>query len=118
MICVHVYSITWAPARVGGKSRRYVACGAFLLLFLCVVVTFAMFISLCRGVARIWRGGGGGQEFFFKLCMSRSDMLSMTKPCALLGGFGGMPPPREIFLNGAIWCVLVYIWIRFSISKS
>ena len=33
---------------------------------------------------------------------------------AMLGGFGGMPP-REIFLNGAIWCVLVYIWIRFCV---
>ena len=35
---------------------------------------------------------------------------------ALLWGFGGMPPV-EIFLNGAIWCVLVYIWIRFCLYK-
>ena len=42
---------------------------------------------------------GGGQEFFFpdlEICMSRSAMLRMAKPCALLGGFGGMLP-REIF---------------------
>ena len=46
-------------------------------------------------------GGGGGQEFFFSdlgICMSRSDMLRMAKPCALLGGFGGMLP-RENFLK-------------------
>ena len=35
----------------------------------------------CRGVPRIWQGGG--QEFFF----SRFGNL--------LGGFGGMPPPRK-----------------------
>ena len=51
-----------------------------------------------RGVARIWEGGG--QEFFFSdlgIYMSRSDMLRMAKPCALLGGFGGMLPPRIFF---------------------
>ena len=35
--------------------------------------------------------------------MSRSHMLRMAKPCALLGGFGGIPP-RENFLK---WCNLV-----------
>ena len=52
-----------------------------------------------RGVPRIWERGG--QEIFFSdlgICMSRSDMLRMAKPCALLGGFGGMFP-REIFLK-------------------
>ena len=61
-----------------------------------------------RGVPRIWEGGG--QEFFFSdlgICMSRSDMLRMAKPCALLGGFGGMLP-RENFLKR---CNLV----RFSV---
>ena len=46
----------------------------------------------------------GGQEFLFsdlEICMSQSDMLRMTKPCALLGG---MLPPKK-FLNGAIWWV-------------
>ena len=38
------------------------------------------------------------------------------KPCALLGGFGGMLS-REFFLNGAIWCVLAYILIRFCLYK-
>ena len=48
---------------------------------------------LIRGVPRIWQGGG--QEFFFsdlEICMSRSDMLRMAKPCALLGGPGACPP--------------------------
>ena len=43
--------------------------------------------------------GGWAKNFFvsdLEICMSRSDMLRMAKPCALLGGFGGMPP-REIF---------------------
>ena len=44
-------------------------------------------------------GRGGGQEFFKRFlgfCMSLRDMLRMAKPCALLGGFGGMLP-REKF---------------------
>ena len=46
-------------------------------------------------------GKGGGQEFFFSdlgICMSRSNMLRMALPCALLGGFGGMLP-REVFFK-------------------
>ena len=61
------------------------------------MVNILLFESF-RGVPRIWEGGG--QEFFFSdlgICMSRSDMLRMAKPCALLGGFGGMPPPRKFF---------------------
>ena len=56
--------------------------------------------------------GGGGQEIFSDLgiCMSRSDMLRMAKPCALLGGFRGMPP-REIFLK---WCNLVRFRVYFD----
>ena len=64
-----------------------------------------------RGVPRIWQGGG--QEFFFpdlEICMSRSDMLRMAKPCALLEGFGGMPP-RENFLK---WCNLVRFGVYFD----
>ena len=51
--------------------------------------------------------GKGGQDFL-EICMSRSDMLRMAKPCALLGGFGGMPPPRNFFKMvqfGAFWCI-------------
>ena len=58
-------------------------------------------------------GGGGGQEFFFSdfgICMSRSDMLRMAKPCALLGGFGGMLP-RENFLKR---CNLVRFRVYFD----
>ena len=45
--------------------------------------------------------GGGGPRIFFSdlgICMSRSDMLRMAKPCALLGGFGGMLS-RENFVK-------------------
>ena len=58
-------------------------------------------------------GRGGGQEFFFSdlgICMSLCDMLRMAKPCALLGGFGGMPP-REIFLKR---CNLVRFRVYFD----
>ena len=57
--------------------------------------------------------GGGGQEIFFsdlEIRMSRSDMLRMAKPCALVGGFGGMPP-RENFLT---WCNLVRFGVYFD----
>ena len=39
--------------------------------------------------------GGGAKNLFFSdlgVCMSRSDMLRMARPCALLGGFGGVLP--------------------------
>ena len=58
-------------------------------------------------------GRGGCQEFFFSdlgIYMSRSDMLRMAKPCALLGGFGGMPP-RKIFLKR---CNLVRFRVYFD----
>ena len=57
--------------------------------------------------------GGGAKKFFFsdlEICMSLSNMLRMAKPCALLGGFGGMPP-REIFLK---WCNLVRFGVYFD----
>ena len=58
-------------------------------------------------------GGGGAKNFFSSdlgICMSRSDMLRMAKPCALLGGFGGMFP-REIFLKR---CNLVRFRVYFD----
>ena len=67
--------------------------------------------NVIRGVPRIWEGGG--QEIFFSnlgICMSRSDMLRMAKPCALLGGFGGMLP-RENFLKR---CNLVRFKVYFD----
>ena len=42
--------------------------------------------------------------------MSRSDMLRKAKPCALLGGFGGMLP-RENFLK---WRNLVRFGVYFD----
>ena len=55
----------------------------------------------------------GGPRIFFsdlEICMSRSDMLCMAKPCALLGGFGAMLP-RENFLK---WCNLVRFGVYFD----
>ena len=58
-------------------------------------------------------GRGGGPRNFFSdlgICMSRSDMLRMAKPCALLRGFGGMLP-RENFLKR---CNLVRFRVYFD----
>ena len=58
-------------------------------------------------------GGGGAKNFFFSdlgICMSRSDMVRMAKPCAFLGGFGGMLP-REKFLKR---CNLVRFRVYFD----
>ena len=62
-------------------------------------------IVSCRGVPRIWEGGG--QEFFF-----RFGNLHVAKrhACALLGGFGGMVP-RENFLKR---CNLVRFRVYFD----
>ena len=46
--------------------------------------------------------------------MSRSDMLRMAKPCALLGGFGGMPPDKFFFK----WCNLARFGVYFDQSLS
>ena len=55
-----------------------------------------------RGVPRIWEGG---PRIFF------SDLkICMAKPCALLGGFGGMLP-RENFLKR---CNLVRFRVYFD----
>ena len=45
-------------------------------------------------------GRGGGPRIFFQI----------WKPCALLGGFGGMPP-RENFFK---WCNLVRFGVYFD----
>ena len=42
--------------------------------------------------------------------MSQSDMLRMAKPCALLGGFGGMPPQENFFK----WWNLVRYGVYFD----
>ena len=56
----------------------------------------------------------GGDNIGEKYTSRLLDLFRGAKRFALLGGFGGMLP-REFFLNGAIWCVLVYIWIRFCL---
>ena len=57
-----------------------------------------------RSVPRIWQGGGA-RIFFSDLEIS---------PCALLGGLGACSS-EKMFLNGAIWYVLVHIWIQFCL---
>ena len=69
--------------------------------------------SICAGASPGFGRGGGPRNVFpdLEICMLRSDMLRMAKPCALLGGFGGMLP-REIFLK---WCNLVRFGVYFDL---
>ena len=59
-------------------------------------------------------GRGGAKNFFsdlgISICMSRSDMLRMAKPCALIGGFGGMLPRENFFKR----CNLVRFRVYFD----
>ena len=69
-------------------------------------------LCFCTGASPGF-GRGGGQEIFFPdlgICMSRSDMLRMAKPCAVFGGFGGMLP-RKKFLKR---CNLVRFRVYFD----
>ena len=68
------------------------------------VINKNQLFQTCRGVPRIWQGGGG-KNFFF-----RFGNLHVAKPCDLLGGFGGMLP-REIFLK---WCNMVRFGVYFD----
>ena len=82
-----------------------------VVLIQLIIWTSILHQMISWGVPRIWEGGW--QEFFFSdlgICMSRSDMLRMAKPCALLGGFGGMLL-REIFLKR---CDLVRFRVYFD----
>ena len=45
----------------------------------------------------------GGDNIGEKYTSRLRDVLRGAKRRAFIGGFGGLPP-REIFLNGAIWC--------------
>ena len=56
----------------------------------------------------------GGDNTGVKYTSRLEDVSRGAKRRASVGGFGGMLP-EKFFLNGAIWCVLVYIWIRFCV---
>ena len=58
----------------------------------------------------------GGDNIGEKYTSRLRDVLREA-PC-ISRGFGGMPPPPiKFFLNGAIWCVLVYIGSDFVFKK-
>ena len=101
---------------LSGKRLRaaYLTQGIVLglLLFLIYMKDLPDGITSTISGASPGFGRGGPRIFFpdFEICMSRSDMLRMAKQCALLGGFGGMPP-RENFLK---WCNLVRFGVYFD----
>ena len=55
------------------------------------------------GVSRISFRGGGGSKFFWKVGV---------KPRVCYGGSGACSP-EKIIKNGAIWCVLESILLKF-----
>ena len=67
----------------------------------------------CAGRPQDLAGGGRARIFFSRFgnlhVAKRHAAHGEAKPCALLGGFGGMPPPREIFFKmvqfGALSCI-------------
>ena len=73
--------------------------GAFLPIFIPWWGSFLGFPLPLPGASPGF-GRGGAKKIFSDLgiCMSRSDMLRMAKPCALLGGSGACPP-REFFFE-------------------
>ena len=68
-----------------------------------------------RGVCRISQRGGGPTQNFLEVGYTcRKASCREQQSCEpLLGGFGGMPPPKKIFKNGAISCVLRAIFNHF-----
>ena len=63
--------------------------------------------GITSGVSRI--SFRGGSKYFWKsgdICMARAEAMRLS------GGFGGMLP-RNFFLNGAIWCGLENILLKF-----
>ena len=64
------------------------------------------------------RGGGPTLKILgFWIYMPRCGMSRAAKLRVFLGGFGGMPP-KKIFKNGAISCVLSAIFNHFHGKKS
>ena len=58
-------------------------------------------------------GGGGGFKIFF----GKVGVSARGKATRLLWGLIGGMPSRESFLNGAIWCVLENILLKFCKKK-
>ena len=96
-------------------TKMYYAYVLFYLCKLCVTTyrhkqsqryqvlpTVKVCITKCHGVsgASPGFGMGGGKNFFFQI-------WKYATCCAC--------SPEKIFLNEAIWCVLVYILIRFCL---
>ena len=61
-----------------------------------------VYLTLYQGRKSMFKHGG--DNIGEKYTSRKRDVLRGAKRRAFLGGFGGMPP-REIFLNGAIWCI-------------
>ena len=74
--------------------------------------------GLPRGVCRISQGGPTLKKLGFGYTCREAACREQRSCEPLLGGFWGMPPPKNIFKNGAISCVLRAIFNHFHGKKS
>ena len=76
--------------------------------------------TLFQGRMQDFSGGGAQLLNFLDFGYTcREAACREQRSCEpLLGGFGGMPPPKKIFKNGAISCVLRAIFNHFHGKKS
>ena len=64
-------------------------------------------------------GRGGDQEIFFQIfkfvCCEALTYAAYGEAMRFASGVRGHAAPKFFFLNSAIWCVLVYIWIIYCL---
>ena len=69
------------------------------------------YLQIHQGRMQDFSGGDFGYTCRFAACREQRS----CEP--LIGGFGGMPPPQEFFLTGAISCALKAIFNHFHGKK-
>ena len=96
------------------KKIKVLNCLEFLLHSIDGQIWDVSYIRVCNRTAINYNQGrpqdlGGGQEFFFQIwkfaCREHTHCLEGPGVCS----------PEQFFLNGAIWCVLGCILIRFCL---
>ena len=83
-----------------------------------IAILFSKYTPKRRGVCRISQGGGPTLRFLgFWMYMPRSGMSRAAKLRAFARGGLGACPPKKIFKNGAISCVLRAILTTFMVKN-
>ena len=108
-----------------GFFATFSHCGAFVLRAILLIGTFFVLMGCLFGLAppEISAGTKGVNPCsnMGGIILGRNIHPACGMYCAkrraCLGGFEGMSRGK-IFLNGAIWCVLVYIWDQILSLKN